>query len=275
MSEENRTILKAFFETGDTPTESEFIDLIDSSVNINEDIVNGTEKPVPVNADKLSIWDSVAGVLKTISFANIITYFSTIYPIKANVLELDNTDAFTPDADYEPATKKYVDDSGGGGEYQIYSEKIWIDAATTSFWAGIAATGTVEYNSNTGIAVAASMVTVGASVLKGQKYIGVAQGNQTIESFRLHVGNTSSFLDKISIIKARMSGNYGTIDSISVLLEQAIDPYNASPQGYIDFVTADFADSSISDKDLIFLFFATSTTSDISPCSYRLKCSID
>jgi len=34
---------------------------------------------------------------------------------KANVLELDNTTAFTPDADYEPATKKYVDDNAGGG----------------------------------------------------------------------------------------------------------------------------------------------------------------
>ena len=31
---------------------------------------------------------------------------------KDNVLELDNTTAFTPDADYEPATKKYVDDIG-------------------------------------------------------------------------------------------------------------------------------------------------------------------
>lgn len=30
---------------------------------------------------------------------------------KTNVLELDNTDAFNPDADYEPATKKYVDDN--------------------------------------------------------------------------------------------------------------------------------------------------------------------
>jgi hypothetical protein len=30
---------------------------------------------------------------------------------KTNVLELDNTTAFTPDADYEPATKKYVDES--------------------------------------------------------------------------------------------------------------------------------------------------------------------
>lgn len=34
--------------------------------------------------------------------------------LKSNVLELDNTDAFTPDADYEPATKKYVDDNAGG-----------------------------------------------------------------------------------------------------------------------------------------------------------------
>lgn len=29
-------------------------------------------------------------------------------------LHKENTDPFTPDADYEPATKKYVDDSGGG-----------------------------------------------------------------------------------------------------------------------------------------------------------------
>ena len=29
---------------------------------------------------------------------------------KSNVLQLDNTTAFSPDADYEPATKKYVDD---------------------------------------------------------------------------------------------------------------------------------------------------------------------
>jgi len=40
-----------------------------------------------------------------------------LYSVKAektNVLELDNTTAFTPDADYEPATKKYVDDNSGG-----------------------------------------------------------------------------------------------------------------------------------------------------------------
>lgn len=34
--------------------------------------------------------------------------------LKSNVLELNNTTPFTPDADYEPATKKYVDDNAGG-----------------------------------------------------------------------------------------------------------------------------------------------------------------
>ncbi len=33
---------------------------------------------------------------------------------KTNVLELNNTTAFTPDADYEPSTKKYVDDGIAG-----------------------------------------------------------------------------------------------------------------------------------------------------------------
>ena len=35
------------------------------------------------------------------------------------VLMKDNATAFTPTADYQPATKKYVDDSAGGGSVQI------------------------------------------------------------------------------------------------------------------------------------------------------------
>ena len=35
------------------------------------------------------------------------------------VLMKDNATAFTPTADYQPATKKYVDDSSGGGGVQI------------------------------------------------------------------------------------------------------------------------------------------------------------
>ena len=43
---------------------------------------------------------------------------------KANVLELDNTTVFTPAADYEPATKKYVDDNAGGGGLSNIVEDI-------------------------------------------------------------------------------------------------------------------------------------------------------
>lgn len=71
--------------------------------------------------------------------------------LKSNVLELDNTTAFTPDADYEPATKKYVDDNAGGvsGHYigESYGGGIvfWVDetgehgliAATTDQSTGI------------------------------------------------------------------------------------------------------------------------------------------
>lgn len=35
------------------------------------------------------------------------------------VLMKDNVTAFTPTADYQPATKKYVDDTAGGGGIQI------------------------------------------------------------------------------------------------------------------------------------------------------------
>lgn len=35
------------------------------------------------------------------------------------VLMKDNATVFTPTADYQPATKKYVDDAAGGGGVQI------------------------------------------------------------------------------------------------------------------------------------------------------------
>lgn len=60
---------------------------------------------------------------------------------KANVLQLNNTTAFTPSADYHPATKKYVDDSitAGGG----YTDEQAQDAT------GAMVTG----NTESGIAV--------------------------------------------------------------------------------------------------------------------------
>jgi|26BtaG_2_1085354.scaffolds.fasta_scaffold01468_7 hypothetical protein len=54
---------------------------------------------------------------------------------KADVLELDNTTPFTPDADYEPATKKYVDDALPvfGTEFQAESDGTVRSTTSTSF----------------------------------------------------------------------------------------------------------------------------------------------
>jgi hypothetical protein len=55
-----------------------------------------------------------------------------------NVLALDNTTAFTPDNDYEPATKKYVDDNAGGTKAIFEDETITptvfgFDLSTASY----------------------------------------------------------------------------------------------------------------------------------------------
>lgn len=50
MSQLSRTALKAFFETGDLPTEAQFIDLIDSLVDIVDDgILVGGENGIIAN----------------------------------------------------------------------------------------------------------------------------------------------------------------------------------------------------------------------------------
>jgi hypothetical protein len=53
------------------------------------------------------------------------------YVTVANVLTLDNTAVFTPDADYEPATKKYVDDNVSGGLISDTAYGVGWDGVTT------------------------------------------------------------------------------------------------------------------------------------------------
>ena len=55
------------------------------------------------------VWDDDMNEIKTV-----VNGLDDDKADKTNVLELDNTTVFTPDADYEPATKKYVDDNAGG-----------------------------------------------------------------------------------------------------------------------------------------------------------------
>jgi hypothetical protein len=59
----------------------------------------------------------------------------TSYALKANVLERTNTGVFTPTGDYQPATKKYVDDHTGFGSIApttILGNKLGSTAAPTA-----------------------------------------------------------------------------------------------------------------------------------------------
>lgn len=58
MAQQIRTILKTYFETGDVPTEAQFIDLIDSLFNIAESDVSNILSLTQTEYDALETKDS-------------------------------------------------------------------------------------------------------------------------------------------------------------------------------------------------------------------------
>lgn len=101
------------------------------------DSVNGQTGVVVLDADDI---DDTSTLQKFVTAEDLTTLANTsgtntgdqdlsALALKTNVLELDNTDAFTPASDYHPATKKYVDDSitAGGG----YTDEQAQDAVGT------------------------------------------------------------------------------------------------------------------------------------------------
>ncbi len=82
---------------------------------------------------------------------------------KTNVLELDNISAFTPSADYHPATKKYVLDNVSGGGYSL------PEAATTT-------RGGIELFSDTDQSVAGESVSTTANRTYGLQLNSDGQG---------------------------------------------------------------------------------------------------
>ncbi|MCK9326034.1 MAG: hypothetical protein M0P69_11140 [Bacteroidales bacterium] len=77
---------------------------------------------VDAENDLIPIWDASAETTKNVAP----DYY------KSAVLTKDNTDPFTPDADYEPATKKYVDDNSGGGGYVNVTDYGALGNGTTN-----------------------------------------------------------------------------------------------------------------------------------------------
>jgi len=84
------------------------------------------DKNVTMEWDLDVTWDISANNL---SWTNTWDQDLSWLALKTNVLELDNTTPFTPDADYEPATKKYVDDNAWGWGWSVTT--LW---GTTIYW---------------------------------------------------------------------------------------------------------------------------------------------
>jgi len=85
--------------TGSTLTAVEFNELNDNFNDVVDDVnVTNDSKATPVDADKISLWDSVAAALKSLTWANLKatlkTYFDTLY---AGVLGAD--DNYVTDAE--------------------------------------------------------------------------------------------------------------------------------------------------------------------------------
>lgn len=80
-------------------------------VSLNADnIPNGTTHAITTILEVSQISSNLAEIEQNTDAINLLENNKAD---KNNVLELDNTDSYTPTLDYHPATKKYVDDNGG------------------------------------------------------------------------------------------------------------------------------------------------------------------
>ena len=87
--------------------------------------------PVYISSEAANITATDIANLGNLSGTNTGDQDLSTLALKSNVLELDNTAAFTPDADYEPATKKYVDDNAATtytvGDFALGGIVFWVD----------------------------------------------------------------------------------------------------------------------------------------------------
>jgi len=189
---------------------------------------------------------------------------------KSNVLELDNIDAFTPDADYEPATKKYVDDNAGGGtEYQIYEIIGWIDSSNTSNWMCMNFQFTPEFAQDISIAKTDDLLSIANTWYNIGNPIGIARGSQTVIELQLWGNIGYNSWDYVAIYKG--NGDSGaSFTSWAEVYRANISLTQKEPT----VITTGFTTTSISDGDVLFAYVGASSTSNIYPISIRVKAEI-
>ncbi len=116
--------------TGDTKTKITY----DSKGLITAG-ADATTADIAPSTDRNYVTNSQLTAISNLSGINTGDQDLTPYALKSNVLELTNTTSFTPGTDYEPATKKYVDDqisSTGGGTVTSVSSATTEQLTVTS-----------------------------------------------------------------------------------------------------------------------------------------------
>ena len=138
-------MLKSVYDPSNKDTDTFDMDNMDEGAT-NKILTSSERSEIASNTSKISYTDASAVALNTAKISFDSTSSTRLantsgtntgdqdlsgLALKSNVLELDNTDSFTPTTDYMPATKKYVDDNASGGSYGLLSARYEATSSTS------------------------------------------------------------------------------------------------------------------------------------------------
>jgi Cu/Ag efflux protein CusF len=132
MAQQSKTTLKTYFNTGDTPTEAQFVDLIDSFQDASAVLAATTASFTTANQTKLNGIETAADVTDAANVAAAGAVMNTGNSTIAGVKTFSSSPIVpAPTTDLQAATKKYVDDAvtTGGG----YTDEAAQDAVGSIF----------------------------------------------------------------------------------------------------------------------------------------------
>jgi hypothetical protein len=163
-------------------------------------------------ADKNYVTDAQLDIINQTSGTNTGDQDLTPYALKVNVLERNNSTAFTPTTDYQPATKKYVDDniaSAGGGDMM----KTTYDPANISEQlVGLTATQTLTNKTLTSPLINSPM-----GIIKGDVGLGNVQNVDQTNAANLTSGILAAGRYGSGTIPVAAINATGTADATSFL----------------------------------------------------------